>query len=98
MIAFPPELKNFVDAGGRLKQWPVKQKLQLLAIAAFAHAIPMGRRFTEREINELLIPHHTFSDPAMLRRYLCDLGYLVRERDGSAYWRIERDEPDAEAA
>lgn len=89
MITFPPELKNFIDAEGRLKQWPVKQKLQLLAIPAFAAAIPTGQRFTEREVNELLNRHHTFTDPAMLRRFLCDLGYLARARDGSAYWRVE---------
>lgn len=89
MIEFPPELKSFVDTEGRLKQWPTKQKLQLLAIPVFARVIPAGRRFTEREINELLNEYHTFKDPAMLRRFLCDLGYLGRERDGSAYWRIE---------
>lgn len=89
-ITFPPELKNFVDAAGRLKQWPTKQKLQLLAIPALAAAIPAGRRFTERELNELLNQYHTFNDPAILRRLLCDLGYLARERDGSAYWRTER--------
>lgn len=86
-----------MDAEGRLKQWPVKQKLQLLAMPAFADAIPPGQRFSEREVNDLLNLHHTFGDPAMLRRYLCDLGYLGRERDGSAYWRIVREEPGAEA-
>lgn len=96
MVVFPPELKNFVDAEGRLKQWPAKQKLQLLALPALAAAIPAGQRFTEREINELLSQHHTFGDPAMLRRFLYDMGYLGRERDGSAYWRIERSEPGPE--
>ena len=89
MVTFPPELRSFVDAEGRLKQWPAKQKLQLLAIPVFANAIPVGQRFTERQVSELLNQHHTFKDPAMLRRFLCDLGYLGRERDGSAYWRTE---------
>lgn len=94
MIVFPSELKSFLDAEGRLKQWPAKQKLQLLALPVFAEAIPVGRRFTEREINELLNQYHTFGDPALLRRLLRDLGYLGRERDGSAYWRIERAETE----
>jgi len=88
MVTFPSQLRHFVDAEGRLKQWPVKQKLQRLAIAALAAAIPSGPRFSEREINELLNAHHTFDDAAILRRFLCDLGYLARERDGSAYWRV----------
>jgi len=32
MPEFPPELKNFVDDAGRLKQWPSKRKLQLAAM------------------------------------------------------------------
>lgn len=93
-LTFPSELKNFVDAQGRLKQWPTRHKLQLLAIAALAAAIPAGQRFTEREINALLNRHHTFEDPALLRRLLCDLGYLDRARDGSAYWRTQGSQPE----
>lgn len=89
MVEFPTELRHFVDAAGRLKQWPVKQKLQLLALPVLADAIPAGPRHTEREVNELLNTRHTFGDPTLLRRLLCDLGYLDRERDGSAYWRVE---------
>ncbi len=95
MVVFPPELKNFMDAEGRLKQWPTKQKLQLLAIPALVEAIPAGQHFTERQINELLNAHHTFKDPTMLRRFLCDMGYLGRERDGSAYWRTEKEKPES---
>ena len=74
MPEFPPELKNFVDDAGRLKQWPGKQKLQLAAMPVFAQGIPSGQRFTEREINELLNKLHTFADAALIRRFLCDLG------------------------
>jgi hypothetical protein len=38
MPEFPPELKNFVDDAGRLKQWPSKRKLQLAAMPVFAQA------------------------------------------------------------
>jgi hypothetical protein len=93
MPEFPPELQNFVDDAGRLKQWPGKQKLQLAAMPVFAQAIPAGRHFTECEINELLNQHHTFEDAALLRRFLCDLGYLERTRDGREYWRSTHDGP-----
>ena len=91
MPEFPRELKNFVDDAGRLKQWPSKQKLQLAAMPVFAQGIPADRHFTEREINELLNQCHTFQDAALLRRFLCDLGYLERTRDGREYWRSTHD-------
>ena len=93
MSEFPPELKNFVDDAGRLKQWPSRQKLQLAAMPVFAQGIPADRRFTEREISEFLKQRHTFEDAALLRRFLCDLGYLERTRDGREYWRTTSDAP-----
>lgn len=87
MTVFPDQLRSFLDDSGRLRQWPAKRRLQLLALEALAGVIPTGRQLTEREINELLNGYHTFKDPAMLRRYLFDLGYLDRKADGTAYWR-----------
>jgi hypothetical protein len=93
MPEFPPELKNFVDDAGRLKQWPSKQRLQLAAMPVLAQTIPADQRFTEAEINEMLNQRHTFEDAALLRRFLCDLGYLERTRDGREYWRSTHGTP-----
>lgn len=87
---FPPELKPFLDAEGRLRQWPAKLKLQLMAVDALAVVIPAGAQYTEKQINEMLNAQHTFKDPAMLRRFLYDRGHLARTNDGRAYWRVER--------
>jgi hypothetical protein len=87
MVIFPEELRTFVDAEGRLRQWPSRRKQQLVACAALAAAVPAGQSYTEREMNELLNSFHTFGDPALLRRILVDLGYLVRTSDGRTYER-----------
>ncbi|MEL6397962.1 MAG: DUF2087 domain-containing protein [Cyanobacteria bacterium J06607_6] len=42
--------------------------------------------YSERQINELLGRHHTFGDPALLRRELFERGLVDRVKDGSAYW------------
>ena len=34
----------------------------------------------------LLLQHHTFGDPALLRRELFERGLVDRVKDGSAYW------------
>ena len=59
MPEFPPELKNFVDDAGRLKQWPSKQKLQLAAMPVFAQGDP-GRPAFHRARNQRAVesaPH-----------------------------------------
>ena len=43
-----------------------------------------GRIYTEKEANQVL--ERLNPDTAMLRRNLVDYGFLLRERDGSAYW------------
>ena len=84
--SLPSELRPFVDDEGRIKQWPVRQKVQRMAAAYLAACFQPGREYSERQVNQLLLQWHTFGDWAMLRRVLFDWGYLDRERDGSRYW------------
>lgn len=82
-----PNARRFLDREGRLRLWPSKLKDQKLALAWLATHFEPGRRYHEREVNELLKTLHAFGDWALLRRALFDHGYLDREGDGSAYWR-----------
>ena len=79
--------RRFLDREGRLRVWPSKLKDQKQALAWLAARFEPGRRYHEREVNELLNSLHAFEDWALLRRSLYDYGFLDRERDGSAYWR-----------
>ena len=97
--SLPEGLEPFMDAEGRFTQWPVKQSLQLAIVADLVHTFEPGRRYTEREVNDLLDTRHTFRDAALLRRLLVELGYIERRPDGAAYWLHEdADGPLAEPA
>ena len=82
-------IANFLDGEGRLKNWPSKRVKKLAALVYLGGKFTPGRRYTEREVNELLLSWHLFHDPATLRRELVEHGLLGRERDGSAYWATE---------
>jgi hypothetical protein len=86
---FPPELLNYADSEGRIKDWPGKKKrdLQLAILHYLVDKLEIGRRYSEREVNDVLRQWHTFEDWALLRREMYELGLLNREKDGSAYWR-----------
>ena len=79
------ELKGYLK-DGKLTQMPAKQKKRLLALAWVAKHIPAGRRYTEKEFNELLNLLHSFGDPAWLRRELYDHGFVDRDPAGKEYW------------
>lgn len=83
------ELKNYLDVEGRVKQFPSKRnksKLQKLVLQYLAGKFEPGVIYTEKEVNTLLNQHHTFGDPAMLRREMFENGLIHRKRDGSEYW------------
>ena len=46
---------------------------------------------TDQEINQIIREQIAFSDIELIRRELFDYAYLNRERDGSRYWKNERE-------
>ena len=91
-MAYSVELRNYLDDQGRLKEWPSKRnkgKFQQLALEYLAAQFTPDHYYNEREVNALLNQHHTFGDPALLRRELVERGLVSRVRDGSAYWLNE---------
>lgn len=79
-------LRDFVE-GERLKQIPASQKKRSVILAWLVERFEHERRYTEREVNEIITRHHP--DPATLRREMVDTGLMQREQ--SIYWRV--DEP-----
>jgi hypothetical protein len=85
-------LRRFVH-DGRLLAMPAARGKRLVVLDHLAGQFEPGRRYPEREVNELLGRYHP--DYAMLRRYLVDDGFLDREDEpapsGSSsvkvYWR-----------
>lgn len=85
-------LAGYRDDEGRYVRFPGKRQKQAqheMLVALAAH-FKLGRQYTEREVNDLLNEHHTFGDPATLRRLMWGKGLLQRTLDGRAYWREEQ--------
>ena len=96
-------LRRFVH-NGRLLAMPAAHAKRLVVLDHLAGLFEPGRRYPEREVNELLGRYHP--DYAMLRRYLVDDGFLDRadepapsgSRSVKVYWRtggtVELDRPE----
>jgi len=82
------ELKGFFDKDLKLKSWPFRKHRdkQLLVLEYLASKFEVGRDYSEKEVNEILNLHHTFGDPALLRRELFMKRLLDRAPDGGRYW------------
>lgn len=78
-------VKNFSLPDGRLRELPLQPRKFQSILRHVVTVIEPEKRYTEKEINELLRRFH--EDAASLRRGLVDQGLLERERNGSIYWR-----------
>ena len=80
-------LGNFLDADGRIRQFPAQRKKFEVLVRHVLNAFDPGTRYTENQVNEILSRFN--DDTAYLRRSLVDMKLMAREPDGSAYWRID---------
>ncbi len=76
-----------IDSDGRVTRWPRKEAERQLVLHYLRDRFEVGRTYTEREVNEILNLHHTFSDWALLRRELFEAGVMGRDPKTHTYWR-----------
>ncbi len=91
----PPELRRFLDAAGRVANWPARRRDQLVVLDYLAAKFDPGRRYAEPEVNAALTEWCTARDAANLRRALYDERLLDRTSDGARYWRTAETAADA---
>lgn len=75
------------DTAGRLVRLPNKLSVQHMAMWWMWTHFAMRRKYTEKEVNQVLNAHHTFGDQATLRRELVNMKLLGRKSDCSEYWK-----------
>jgi len=82
-------LNGYLDDDGKFNRLPgKKQKKKLDAmIHILASKFELDQKYSEIEVNDILNQHHSFNDPATLRRLLFGMSYLDRTKDGRSYWR-----------
>jgi len=82
-----PGVRKVLDAfveDGRLMSIPTTRAKRLVVLDWLVQSFEPGQRYTERQVNALLVRRH--QDTAALRRYLVDEELL--DRAGGEYWRI----------
>jgi predicted transcriptional regulator len=78
-------LDDFLLPDGSLKSIPAQRKKLEAVLQHIAHDFEPGKRYTEKQINDILSRFH--KDTATLRREL--IGYRILARAGGEYWMTE---------
>lgn len=82
-------IENFINEEGQIKRWPAKQEMKKAILEYMSTKFEVEKKYSEKEVNEIISSWHTFSDLFILRRGMIDYGYMKRTRDGKEYWRSE---------
>lgn len=80
-------LRDYLLPDGSLKTIPSQRKKLLAVLRHIANAFDPGRRYPEKEVNEILARFH--EDTASLRRELVGSKLMDRAGGGGDYWRID---------
>ena len=86
---YSKKLSNYYDSDGRLTQYPSKRPMRILSLIKIVEEMDGDRKYTEKEINEIIRLHIAFSDIELIRE-MFQYKFLGRLRDGSEYW-VEND-------
>jgi DNA-binding HxlR family transcriptional regulator len=81
-------IKDYLRKDGSLKTIPAqKKKLEAILRYVAQKAFEPGKRYSEKQVNEILKKFH--ADTASLRRELVGAKLMKREGGGGNYWREE---------
>ena len=83
-------LKDYLAEDGRIAQLPTNRRKLDVILRYLVEQFDYDRKYTEKEVNEIIGAFN--EDISGLRRDLISVGFLDRERDGSAYWRVRQED------
>lgn len=75
----------FTDREGKVTAFPEKAKKLLVILNYIAKAFEPGKRYPEKEVNEILLRFN--KDTAFMRRSLVEYNLMGRQGGGGEYWR-----------
>lgn len=80
-------VKKYLTKEGKILQYPSKKTIRPYILAYIAGQFEEGKKYTEKEVNQIIREHIDFSDHELIRRELFMYHFMDRYRDGSQYWR-----------
>ncbi len=85
-ISIKKKLNFYYDSEGRLTQFPNKLNLRMAVLTKIAGSLQRGKKYSEKEVNDIIRSQISFPDYALIRRELYDYKLIDRTKDGSEYW------------
>ena len=83
-------MKKVIDEFDKIIRWPKKSSDKENVISFLSTKFKFDKKYSEKEINDIINQFHVFNDIALLRRELISRRYLSRTNNGSQYWKNKK--------
>lgn len=83
---YKEKLDRYYDSENKLIQYPSKRPMRLIALARIAEKLDSAKKYTEKEVNEIIKDSIAFTDIELIRREMVTYKFVDRLKDGSEYW------------
>ena len=80
-------MKEIINEFNQITRWPKKPIDKEKVIKFLSTKFNSDKKYSEKEVNEILDIYHSFNDIPLLRREMISRKYLFRKDDGSEYWK-----------
>mgnify|MGYP000258723259 CR=1 FL=1 len=83
-------MKKLIDEFDKIIRWPKKPSDKENVISFLSTKFEFDKKYSEKEINQIINEFHLFNDVPLLRRELISRRYLSRMDNGSEYWKNKK--------
>ena len=73
----------------KIEKWPRKRSKQLHILQRLSTRFEFNEKYSESEVNAIILDAILGDDYALFRRELCVSDFLRRTSNGEVYWRSE---------
>ena len=74
----------------KIIRWPKKVIEKEFILEYISKKIISNKKYSEKEINQIIIENILFVDYVLIRRELVERGYLNRTKDCKEYWKDKK--------
>ena len=80
------KVRAYYNSEGKLIQYPTIKQMKIIVLWEIAEKFELGKKYTEKEVNEIIKESIAFSDVRLIRRDLYEYMFIDKLRDSSVYW------------
>jgi hypothetical protein len=84
------KIDYLLDINKKVKRWPKKRYEKDAVLHYIQSKFEKNHKYSEKEVNAIIMEWHLFNDFALLRREMVDNSLIKRTADCREYWIEER--------